>query len=52
MLYEFPELQALIQQREDYFGIEGKNPKRLDIPSESEVKAVNTENMRKLFGLD
>lgn len=52
MLLEFPELRALIQQRDDYAETELTNPRRLDIPTETEVKAAHEQNMRELFGLD
>jgi hypothetical protein len=51
MLYEFPELQALVQQRNSFKDEMGRNPRLLVKPSYGELEAASDQNMKELFGV-
>jgi hypothetical protein len=51
MVYEFPELAALIQQRDSFKQEMGTNPRLLIKPSLGEVEAAREQNIKELFGV-
>jgi len=51
MVYEFPELAALIQQRDSFKQEMGTNPRLLIKPSLGETEAAAEQNIRELFGV-
>jgi len=48
MLYEFPELRALVNQRDAYADYRGRNPGMLFEPTADEIDAAEAQNERKL----
>ena len=52
MIYEFPDLAALIQQRDVFKEEMGTNPRLLLKPSLGEMEAASDKNMRELFGVE
>ena len=52
MVYEFPDLAALIQQRDVFKEEMGTNPRLLLKPSLGEMEAASDKNMRELFGVE
>lgn len=48
MLLEYPELQALIAQRENYKDATGRNPSSLKQPTEDAIRAEKENTMRQL----
>ena len=51
MVYEFPELAALIQQRDSFKQEMGTNPRLLIKPSLGETEAAAEQNIKELFGV-
>ena len=51
MIYEFPELAALVQQRDNYSDERGTNPRLLIKPSLGEMENAQDKNMKELFGV-
>ena len=51
MIYEFPELAALVQQRESFRDEQGTNPRLLVTPSLGEMEAASEQNIKELFGV-
>ena len=51
MIYEFPELAALVQQRESFRDEQGTNPRLLVKPSLGEMEAASEQNIKELFGV-
>ena len=51
MLYEFPELKALVSQRDNFAQEAGRNPRVLVSPTFGELEAATEQNMKELFGV-
>ena len=51
MLFEYPELQALVQQRDSFKEEMGRNPRLLVKPTGSEIVNAQEGNIKQLFGV-
>ena len=53
MLFEFPDLRAVINQRDSYEKIRGRNPSMILPPSPEEIEAAEAQNERAIspFGI-